>query len=217
MKFINARKAEMNAPHMNTSPAELEPHPLALIFPAYTDAQMMELVADLGRNGMNRPIDLYEGKVLDGWNRRQAAIKAGMASVPTVEYLGDNPRAYVIFQNYTRRHLTDDQRAMIAAKFATMARGAMTDLPQVGGKSLGVSAEAAAAKMKVPLRTVERAKAVNKADPLWLRKWSKEKPKFPKRSEKQLTNTSIATPGTPGAGSPRRRQRLNSAPMYILA
>ncbi len=58
--------------------------------------------------GVQNPITLYGGMVLDGWNRYQAANDVGM-DCPTVE-LGDvDPKDFVMAQNKARRHITQAQ------------------------------------------------------------------------------------------------------------
>jgi hypothetical protein len=144
---------------VTADPNMLMAHPLALVFPQYGGREMAELLADLKAKA------IYEQQVLDGWNRRCASIQAGMAKVPTRVYTGTDPQGFVISKNEIRRHMTNDQRAMIAAKLADMARGTRTDLGPAGPKSDGVSLDAAARKMKTSRRQTVRAKAVLKEDP----------------------------------------------------
>src|SRR6266536_1562639 len=90
-------------------PDDLQPHPLALQFRPFTDDEFADLVADITANGQHLPIMLYEGKVLDGWHRYQACIKAGVR--PRGEqYTGSDPAAYVRSVNAHRRHLTLAER-----------------------------------------------------------------------------------------------------------
>jgi hypothetical protein len=103
----------------------LEIHPLALAFPVYGKQDFEKLTNDIRNHGLRQPIALFEGKVLDGRNRVEAARKAGLTHVPSKKFEGtfDEARDYVISLNLVRRHLDTGQRAMIAAELATMPHG----------------------------------------------------------------------------------------------
>ena len=73
-------------------------------------------------HGVREPIWLYEGKVLDGRNRHRAAAVSGVPC-PTCNYAGKDPVGFVISLNLKRRHLSELQRAMVAAKLATLRSG----------------------------------------------------------------------------------------------
>lgn len=61
--------------------------------------------------GVQNPITLFEGMVIDGWHRYTAATELDM-DCPSVE-LGDvDPRDFVLAQNKARRHVTQAQLAM---------------------------------------------------------------------------------------------------------
>lgn len=61
--------------------------------------------------GIQNPITLFEGMVIDGWHRYSAANEVGM-HCPTVEMDCDvDPRDFVLAQNKARRNLTASQRA----------------------------------------------------------------------------------------------------------
>jgi N6-adenosine-specific RNA methylase IME4 len=111
----------------------LEYHPLANLFPLIEGEEFAALVADIRANGVHDPIDLYQGKILDGRNRHRAAIAAEFELEKRhfrhyhPEIYGD-PLAYVISKNLSRRHLDESQRAMVAARLATMRQGERTDL-----------------------------------------------------------------------------------------
>ena len=130
-------------------------HPLADIFPLIEGAEFDDLVADIKAHGQHEPIVIYEDKILDGRNRYRACEAAGIEPTFTV-YQGENPVAYVISLNLRRRHLDESQRAMVAAKLATLKQGARTDLSPIGEMSQGQ----AAALLNVGKRSVERATEV---------------------------------------------------------
>ena len=141
--------------------AQVEPHPLADIFPMMSPKDLAALADDVATRGLRDPTILHDGKILDGRNRYQACIRAGVEQ-RFEEFDGDDPLAFVVSSNLHRRHLTDDQRAVIAAKLANMKQGARTDLSPIGGRS-----QAAAADMlNVSKRKVERvAKVINDGAP----------------------------------------------------
>lgn len=99
-------------------------HPFANLFPMLADDELAELAADMKANGQAEPCVLHRGMVLDGRNRTRAAALAGIG-VSYVTFSGSDRAAldYVISKNLKRRHLTTSQRAMIAAKLATLRIG----------------------------------------------------------------------------------------------
>jgi hypothetical protein len=131
-------------------------HPLADLFPLLEGAEINELVEDIRTHGVRESIWLYEDKILDGRNRYRAAAVAGVPC-PTRAYEGDDPLGFVISLNLKRRHLSESQRAMVAAKLATLRQGARTDLSPIGEMSQAAAAEL----LNVGKRSVERAKIVH--------------------------------------------------------
>jgi N6-adenosine-specific RNA methylase IME4 len=133
----------------------MEFHPLANIFPLIDGAEFDALVDDIRQHGLLEPIVVYQGKILDGRNRDRACGDAGVT--PTYEgYPGAEPLGYVISKNLKRRHLSESQRAMVAAKLATLKQGARTDLSPIDE----MSQQQAADLLNVGKRSVERAAEV---------------------------------------------------------
>ena len=99
-----------------------EYHELCLLFPPATEQELQELRESIEQNGQVEKIILFEGKILDGRNRAAACAMLGI-ELETIEYVGDDPLGIVLSKNLHRRHLTESQRAVIAAKLANMPVG----------------------------------------------------------------------------------------------
>lgn len=88
----------------------LQQHPLSAAFPAMSADDFKALKDSIESIGVQNPVTLYEGMVIDGWHRYRAAESLGM-QCPTVE-LGDvDPRDFVRAVNDARRHMTQAARA----------------------------------------------------------------------------------------------------------
>jgi ParB-like chromosome segregation protein Spo0J len=137
----------------------VEFHELANLFPLIEGAEFDGLVASIRENGLREgsPIIVFEGKILDGRNRYLACKEAGvMAIAEDFEGTVEEARQFVIDANLRRRHLDASQRAMIAAKLATLADGQR----QVG-KFANVHTQAEAASiLNVGERSVRSAREV---------------------------------------------------------
>jgi hypothetical protein len=137
-----------------TVDTELEVHPLAMIFPRLDEAKLAELTEDIEANGLQHPILLYEGKILDGVNRYEAC-KMLNKEVWTYPYSGRDPIGYVLSANLHRRHLSTEQRAFVAAKLSNLKVG-----DNQTTKGSGTSIEVAAKLVEVSRASVERALAI---------------------------------------------------------
>ena len=89
-------------------------HPLCALFPRLADAEFAAFKADIAANGLNQPIVIYRGQILDGGNRYRACVELGIKPA-TVDYTGTDPMGFVFSANARRRHLTPGQYAAIVA------------------------------------------------------------------------------------------------------
>ncbi|HEX7377424.1 MAG TPA: hypothetical protein VF278_09940 [Pirellulales bacterium] len=96
-------------------------HPAAELFPLLTGDDLARLAGDIAQNGLLEPIVVYDGLLLDGRNRRRACEMAGVEP-RFVEWHGEggSPVAFIAARNLHRRHLSESQRAAIAAQVKGM-------------------------------------------------------------------------------------------------
>lgn len=140
----------------------IEFHPLANIFPLIEGADSDALVADIKAHGLADRIIMHEGRLLDGRNRWRALAKLGLTDeeIPRAhaEPLDDgtDPLAFVISKNLKRRHLDESQRAMVAARLATLQDGQR----QVGRLAHVPTQEQAGELLNVSERSIKRARTV---------------------------------------------------------
>ena len=145
-----------------------ETHPACDLFPLMSDPELSALADDIRRNGLQAPIIIHEGRILDGRNRLLACLRVGAA--PKFDHWrgSGSPVRWLVSMNLHRRHLDTSQRAMIAARALAMfevearaRQGQRTDLrAELRESDTGKASEKAAALMDVSPRTVEHAKAV---------------------------------------------------------
>lgn len=90
-------------------------HPLSAAFPEMTPEEFIALKDSIQSIGVQNPVVIFEGHVIDGWHRYRAAGDAGMPC-PTVDMDPDtDPKDFVLAQNKNRRHITAGQIAMATA------------------------------------------------------------------------------------------------------
>ena len=139
-----------------------EQHPLSAAFPPMLDAEYVLLKNDIEVNGVLNHVTMYDGMVLDGWHRYRAATELGQ-DCPTVELPEHvEPRDFVIAQNRHRRHITQAQLAMAAAKVyewmpahrPTKEAGTQCPLTKTNDQLAGIAG--------VGARTIKQAKTVQR-------------------------------------------------------
>jgi ParB-like nuclease domain len=91
-------------------------HPVASLFPMMSEEELDDLAADIKANGLIHPIVLDQHRQLtDGRNRLEGCRRAGVSPDFIVTPL-DDPIAFILSANVSRRHLTKGQQAMAVAK-----------------------------------------------------------------------------------------------------
>jgi hypothetical protein len=135
-------------------------HQFADIFPLMEGARFDDLVTDIEANGLRSPVVMLNGEILDGRNRYLACLDA-MVPPRFEQYIGKDPLGFVVSANLQRRHLNESQRAMVANRLATMAKGARTDRPNADPSR--VSQPKAAASLNVSTRAVQAAAAITRS------------------------------------------------------
>src|SRR5207245_9394894 len=98
------------------SESRLPIHPYAELFPSMSAAEFDGLCRDILTNGLDEEIVVHEGQVLDGRHRYQACL-ATQVPPRFRAYAGEcgSPLGFVVTKNVQRRHLTESQRALVAA------------------------------------------------------------------------------------------------------
>jgi len=101
-------------------------HALANLFPMMDEAETLSLSEDIKENGLQEPIILVGNEILDGRNRFQACLIAGVrpkfqnfesvenASCEFHEPSEEHLRNFVFAKNLHRRHLSKDQKEEMA-------------------------------------------------------------------------------------------------------
>jgi ParB-like chromosome segregation protein Spo0J len=134
--------------------ARYEGHPHAGVFPRLEGYPFEVLCEDIKTNGLQEPIVLFEGKILDGRNRYSACRREGV-EVRTREYMGNDPLGFVLSANLHRRHLNESQRALIGAEIANNDLGANQHTQKEGA-----SIDTASERLNVSRASILRARKV---------------------------------------------------------
>jgi phage N-6-adenine-methyltransferase len=159
----------------HTPPVGVVFHEYANIFPMLQGEAFGALRDDIRRHGIREPVVFLGAHILDGRNRYMAARELGI-EYPRREFGsqpsdGDDPLAFVVSHNLTRRHLTESQRSSIAARLETMSHGGRReqdanlhlDIPL--SQRAAVTRSDAARMMNVSERSVATARKVHDEAP----------------------------------------------------
>jgi N6-adenosine-specific RNA methylase IME4 len=134
-----------------------EAHPYAELLPPMSAGEYADLRASVAANGLREPIMLHaDGRVLDGRHRQRACESLGVS--PAVRtFAGTDAEAltYVLDLNLKRRHLSESQRAMLAARLATLDRGRPENTARAA-----LTQEQAGERFHVSADSIQRARIV---------------------------------------------------------
>jgi transcriptional regulator with XRE-family HTH domain len=141
-------------------------HEICLWLP-HKPETVADITADMKANGFrpDRAIVTYEGKILDGRHRYEAALEAGVDPVFT-EFSGDKQEAikYVTSENVSRRHLNSKEKEYFYVKsaefFGVQSRGGnggnQYQRGNVSNDTIAPSREQRASEMGVGSATIAR-------------------------------------------------------------
>ena len=102
---------------------EYEQHEIGKCYPPLNEETRAKLRSNLHSDGPKSKVCLFEDKILDGWHQYLIS-KEDKLECAFEEVNPPDPVAFVVQRNEGRRHLTDDQRAMIAVELAELKRKA---------------------------------------------------------------------------------------------
>ena len=135
---------------------ELEIDALATLFPPMSEKEFARLKADISTHGQLEPIWTHRGRVVDGRHRLRACRELGLEPLVSA-YDGDGSVLdFVIAKNLHRRHLSGNQRALVAAKLANLSGGR----PSKTARKQAVTQSDAAALLRVGRTSVQGARQV---------------------------------------------------------
>lgn len=145
-------------------------HPVAAIFPLMEGEPFRDLKEDIRLHGQREPVVLDKhNQLIDGRNRARGCQELGV-DVKESRYEGDDVEAWIISHNLHRRHLTESQRSMVAARYANLQRGQFHGNQYTGGAdqlidttSQPTSSRDAAEALNIGEASVNRARAVIKS------------------------------------------------------
>ena len=143
--------------------ATLEHHQVADCLPELLPAEYEALKADIEARGLQQPIVLQSGLLIDGRHRAKACAELGIEA-ETIELAeGEDVVAYVVSANVMRRHLSAAQRALVAARLEGYKHGGVRKKkPSPEQDSLAHLATAETASQ--PITRAKAAKLLNVAE-----------------------------------------------------
>lgn len=141
---------------------EFKLHDLCTAWNPACDVDLDEMISVTRTLGgiINNPVTVWKGLLLDGRNRQIVAKTLGMP-LEYREFIGEYQQAYtyVLAVNLARRHLTPQQRAVMAARLADInKRNGIGDGPRV--KDVSISAQV---PKKTAMQAIDVVKAANES------------------------------------------------------
>lgn len=145
---------------------EMKVHPWAELFPLPSDDELLAMATDIAEHGLREPIVVNKaGEIVDGRSRHQAMQRKGITipdeMIVETELTGGALFDWIVSRNLHRRHLSEAQRAAIAAELIKQ-REIIKD--EAANLQSSLTQAQAAAVMKVSERSVATASKVLKKD-----------------------------------------------------
>ncbi|WP_414515715.1 DNA methyltransferase [Nostoc sp. PCC 9305] len=148
---------------------ELTYHPYIFLFPPLSPQEFQNLRADIAINGQGIAITVLKGtnQIIDGRHRYEICKELGIKQkIDHVDLTEFQILWKVISLNVKRRHLSESQRAAIAADIANLQHGgdrrSENFKPQIRGL---ISTREAAEQLSVSTRNIEAAKSIKNSFP----------------------------------------------------
>ena len=127
-------------------------HPAAEVFPMLNESEFKSLVEDIRNNGLQNPLVVQNGFLIDGRNRLAACNELNIEPKITELDSKVDPVSYIVSTNLIRRHLNESQRAVLASKMANLRQGF--------NESDGLTQVQAAELLNVSRRSVQDARFI---------------------------------------------------------
>lgn len=139
-------------------------HPFANLFPMLSEDRRENFRASLAEN-QNHPIVLHKGLLLDGRNRERELVEL-KKPVAYAVFVGTDRQAldFVKAENLERRDLTESQRAMVAAKIATLRLGDNQHGRAAEGAPIGAGSLFQAQDVPDDAPVIEQPPSISQAD-----------------------------------------------------
>ena len=144
-----------------------EYHPFSEIWPMLEGPAFDDFATDIAANGLLVPILLYQNKILDGRQRDRACAEAGVEPRYEQSNATDDDAALglVFSLNQHRRHLSFQEKAFAAARYANLKLGSNQFIPkglsrERGSQKGSISVDEAAKKFEISPASVHRARTV---------------------------------------------------------
>lgn len=137
----------------------LKAHPVADLLPPMSAAEYDELRESIRANGLREPVTVHrDGRIIDGRHRARICLELCLP-LETRTFDGEDNEllAFVLDLNLKRRHLSETQRAAVAAELANLREGR----PKTASIE-AVSQSTAAHLLNVSRSAVQRAEIVRK-------------------------------------------------------
>jgi hypothetical protein len=134
-----------NTPTLNETSVSARPdygmpvHPACELFPLMDADALAKLAQDIRANGLNHPIVIHDGQIVDGRNRllacRQAGIEPRFVEWKQIHEGNGSLVGWIRSENLPRRHLTLDQITLVETGLYKLEEQAAALQREMAGKS----------------------------------------------------------------------------------